>query len=341
METAVTLGIDVGGTNTALGYVDQHGECLAESSIATNAEEAAAFLVARLAVKARELFAPLAGQCAVKAIGIGAPNANYHRGTVVDPPNLSWKGETPLAALMGERFHVPVVVTNDANAAALGEMRFGAARGMRDFIAVTLGTGLGSGIVCNGALVHGADGFAGEIGHTTVDPRGRLCGCGRRGCLETYASATGICRTVFELLCNGRDDSVFRGISFKELTAKDVADAARRGDAVALEAFAFTGRVLGAKLADSVAHTSPEAIILAGGLANAGDLIFDPTRTSMEDHLLAVFKGKVKLLPSGMPKGNGAVLGAAALSWTEVLTRTDAGRGRQMGWRSHDSNAAR
>ena len=229
METAVTLGIDIGGTNTALGYVDQDGVCLAESSIATNAEEAAAFLVARLSVKAGELFAPLEGQCVVKGIGIGAPNANYHHGTVVDPPNLSWKGETPLVALMKERFGMPVVVTNDANAAALGEMRFGAARGMRDFIVITLGTGLGSGIVCNGALVYGADGFAGEVGHTKVDLEGRLCGCGHRGCLETYASATGICRTVFELLCNGRDDSRFRGVSFKELTAKDVADAARRG----------------------------------------------------------------------------------------------------------------
>jgi glucokinase len=319
MEHAVTLGIDIGGTNTALGYVDRHGVCLAESSIATHAEEAAALLVARLAVTARELLAPLAGPCAVKAVGIGAPNANYHHGTVVDPPNLGWKGETPLAALMKERFDVPVFVTNDANAAALGEMRFGAARGMRDFIVITLGTGLGSGIVCNGGLVYGADGFAGEIGHTTVDPHGRSCGCGRRGCLETYASATGICRTVFELLCDGRDDSQFRGVAFRDLTARDVADAARRGDPVALAAFAFTGRVLGAKLADSVAHTSPEAIILAGGLAHAGDLIFEPTRASMEDHLLGVFKGKVKLLPSDMPKGNGAVLGAAALSWTELL----------------------
>jgi glucokinase len=319
MATPVTLGIDIGGTNTALGYVDQQGVCLAESSIATNAEEAPAFLVARLAVKAHELFAPLEGRCVLTGIGIGAPNANYHHGTVVNPPNLSWKGETPLVALMKERFGMPVVVTNDANAAALGEMQFGAARGMRDFIVITLGTGLGSGIVCNGALVYGADGFAGEVGHTKVDLQGRLCGCGGRGCLETYASATGICRTVFELLCNGRDESRFRSTSFRDLTAKDVADAARQGDPVALAAFAFTGRVLGAKLAEAVAYTSPEAIILAGGLANAGDLIFEPTKASMEAHLLGVFKGKVKLLPSGMPTGNGAVLGAAALSWTELL----------------------
>jgi glucokinase len=320
MMTPVTLGIDIGGTNTALGFVTREGACLADASIATNADEAPAFLVARLAVKARELFAPIQDRCVLRGVGIGAPNANYHRGTVVDPPNLKWKGETPLAALVKEQFDLPVVVTNDANAAALGEMLFGSARGMRDFIVITLGTGLGSGLVSNGQLIYGADGFAGEVGHTAVDPEGRLCGCGKRGCLETYASASGICRTVFELICNGRDDSEFLGVTFRELTAKQVADAAHRGDPVALAAFAFTGRVLGAKLAESVAHTSPEAIILVGGLANAGDLIFQPTKSSMEDHLLGIFKGKVKLLPSGLPEGNGAVLGAAALSWTELLT---------------------
>lgn len=324
MTTPVTLGIDIGGTNTALGFVDRQGACLASDSIATNAEEAPAFLVARLAVKARELFAPLQGRCVMRGVGIGAPNANYHHGTVVNPPNLSWKGETPLAALMAEQFGVPVVITNDANAAALGEMQFGSARGMRDFIVITLGTGLGSGIVSNGQLIYGADGFAGEVGHTTVEPQGRLCGCGRRGCLEAYASATGLCRTVFELLCDGRYNSEFLGVSFNELTAKRVADAALRGDPVAVAAFAFTGRVLGVKLADSVAHTSPEAIILVGGLANAGDLIFQPTKSAMEDHLLGIFKGKVKLLPSGLPEGNGAVLGSAALSWTELMAAAPA-----------------
>ncbi len=319
MLTPVTLGIDIGGTNTALGFVDRQGACLADASIATNSDEGASFLAARLAVKARELFAPLQERYAIRGVGIGAPNADYHHGTVVDPPNLKWKGKTPLAALVKEQFDVPVVVTNDANAAALGEMQFGAARGMRDFIVITLGTGLGSGIVSNGQLIYGADGFAGEVGHTTVDPQGRLCGCGKRGCLETYSSASGICRTVFELLCNRRDDSEFRGVSFNELTAKRVADAAHRGDPVALAAFALAGEVLGAKLAESVEHTSPEAIILVGGLANAGDLIFLPTKRSMEDNLLGIFKGKVKLLPSGLPEGNGAVLGAAALSWTELL----------------------
>jgi glucokinase len=319
MRSDVTLGIDIGGTNTVLGFVDGQGMCLAESSIPTQAQEDGASLVARLAVKIQEMYGALSDRCVLRGIGIGAPDANYYRGTVENPPNLNWPGETPIVALVKERFDLPVVITNDANAAALGELRFGAARGMRDFIVITLGTGLGSGIVSNGDLIYGADGFAGEIGHTIVDPQGRRCGCGKRGCLEAYASATGICRTVFELLCNSREDSEFRDVSYHQLTAKRITEAAQRGDAVALAAFDDTGRVLGMKLADSVAHTSPEAIILFGGLANAGDLLFVPTKRSMEEHLFGPFKNKVKLLPSGLPEGNSAVLGAAALSWTELL----------------------
>ena len=319
MRTEVTVGIDVGGTNTVLGFVDAQGKCLADSSVPTLAHEAASSLVARLAAKIKELHAQLADRSVIVGIGIGAPNANYYRGTVENPPNLSWKGVTPLVALFKEQFDVPVVITNDANAAALGEMRFGAAKGMRDVIVITLGTGLGSGLIANGELIYGADGFAGEIGHTIVDPAGRWCGCGKRGCLETYASATGICRTIFEMLCNSREPSEFRDISFNKLTAKMITEAAHRGDPIALAAFEYTGRILGMKLAESVAHTSPEAIILFGGLANAGDLIFVPTKRSMEEHLMGIFKGKVKLLPSRLPEGNTAVLGAAALSWTELL----------------------
>jgi glucokinase len=318
MRSEVAVGIDIGGTNTVLGFVDGHGKCLTESSVPTHAEEDASFLVAHLSLKIREMYAQLSEQCVILGIGIGAPNANYYRGTVENPPNLSWKGITPLAALFKERFDLPVVITNDANAAALGEQRFGAARGMRDFIVITLGTGLGSGIVSNGELIYGADGFAGELGHTAVDPQGRICGCGKHGCLEAYASATGICRTVFELLCNMRAESELRDISFHELTAKKIAEAAAKGDAVALAAFEYTGKILGMKLADSVAHTSPEAIILFGGLAKAGDLIFVPTKRSLEEHVLPIFRGKTKLLPSGLPEGNSAVLGAAALSWTEL-----------------------
>jgi glucokinase len=319
MSIEVTLGIDIGGTNTVLGFVDGQGKCLAESSIPTRAHEDACSLVERLTLKIREVFASLSDQCVILGIGIGAPNANYYRGTVENPPNLNWKGVTPLVALIKERFDLPVVITNDANAAALGEMQFGAARGMRDFIVITLGTGLGSGIVSNGELIYGADGFAGEIGHTIVDPQGRECGCGKRGCLEAYASATGICRTIFEMLCNMRDASEFRDMSYHQLTAKKITEAACKGDAIALAAFDYTGGILGMKLADSVAHTSPEAIILFGGLAHAGDLLFIPTKRAMEENLLGIFRGKVKLLPSSLPEGNTAVLGAAALSWTELL----------------------
>lgn len=319
MRTEVTVGIDVGGTNTVLGFVDAEGRCLAESSVLTLAHEPASSFVSRLTAKIKELHAPLSDRAAIVGIGIGAPNANYYRGTVENPPNLSWKGVTPLVALFKEHVDVPVVITNDANAAALGEMRFGAAKGMRDVIVITLGTGLGSGLIANGELIYGADGFAGELGHTLVDPAGRWCGCGKRGCLETYASATGICRTVFEMLCNSREPSEFRDISFNTLTAKMITEAANRKDPIALAAFEYTGKILGMKLADSVEHTSPEAIILFGGLANAGELIFAPTKRSLEDHVMAIFRGKVKLLPSALPAGNTAVLGAAALSWTELI----------------------
>jgi len=314
----VVVGIDVGGTNTAFGLVDRQGTCHAQSEVPTLGQEPAATLVARLAGAIRNLHAPLGATTRIVGIGAGAPNANYHRGTVEHPPNLGWKGITPLAALFKEQFDLPVAMTNDANAAALGEVLFGAAKGMRDVIVITLGTGLGSGLVVNGDLVYGADGFAGELGHTTVDPLGRWCGCGRRGCLETYASATGICRTVFELLCVRRDPSELRSVPFQHLTAKAITDAAMRRDAIAEMAFEETGRILGMKLADSVAHTSPEAIVLFGGLANAGDLLLIPTRRALEAHLFGVFKGKVKLLTSGLPEGNSAVLGAAALIWTEL-----------------------
>jgi glucokinase len=231
---------------------------------------------------------------------------------------LSWKF-VDVVALLHRWYSIPIALTNDANAAALGEMLFGAAKGMKDFIVITLGTGLGSGIVANGELIYGHDGFAGEIGHTIVDPNGRQCGCGRRGCLETYASASGIRRTVEELLKMPAPPSELREISLESITSKRIFEAAQRGDKLALEAFELTGRYLGLKLADSVAHTSPEAIILLGGLAAAGDFIFVPTKKYMEEFLLNIFKNKVRLLPSGLPQGNSAILGAAALMWKELL----------------------
>ncbi len=318
-KTGVVLGVDIGGTNTRIGLVDRDGKCIAELSMPTNAAESAENLIARLHANAEKIYSPLSRTHDLRGIGIGAPNANFYRGTIENPPNLSWKGVVDVAALCRKYYDLPVAVTNDANAAALGEMLYGAAKGMKNFIEITLGTGLGSGIVAGGELVYGGDGFAGEIGHTIVDPKGRECGCGGRGHLETYASATGICRTVGELLAFRRGESELRGVAPRDLTSRMIAEAAARGDAVAREAFEYTGEILGMKLADSVAHLSPEAIILFGGLAAAGPLIFEPTKRSLEEHLLSIFRNKVKLLPSGLKEGDIAVLGAGALIWNELL----------------------
>jgi len=315
----VVLGVDIGGTNTKFGLVDRAGTPVVQTSIPTNAHEPAESLVARLHDGCTRMLAPLKATHALRGIGMGAPNANFFRGTVENPPNLSWKGVVPVADMVRKYYDLPVALTNDANAAALGEMLYGAAKGMKNFIVITLGTGLGSGIVSAGELVYGADGFAGEIGHTMVDPEGRECGCGQRGHLETYASATGLCRTVGELLAVRRDESPLRAIAPRDLTSRMVADAANAGDPIACEVFEVTGQILGMKLADSVAHLSPEAIILFGGLAAAGPLIFEPTARSLEEHLLPIFKNKVKLLPSALREGDTAVLGAAALIWNEIL----------------------
>lgn len=313
----VTLGIDIGGTNTAFGFVDRQGNCVAESSIPTNPYEAAENLFARLHLEIIKLHKQIVDKYNFIGIGIGAPNANYYKGTVEFPPNLSW-GYVNVLEIVQKYFDLPSAITNDANAAAIGEMKFGAAKGMKDFIVITLGTGLGSGIVSNGELVYGEDGFAGEIGHTIFDPNGRQCGCGRKGCLETYSSASGIRRTVYELLCDSNEESELRKISFMDLTAKTISEAALNGDKIALQAFDFAGKVLGIKLADAVAHTSPEAIILFGGLAASGKLIFEPTQKYMEEYMLNIFKNKVKLIPSGLITGNTAVLGASALIWNEI-----------------------
>jgi glucokinase len=317
----IVLGIDIGGTNTTLGVVDREGEILHHATMPTNAQEEASELVSRLFDAYRALEGEKKGWV-LKGIGIGAPNANYYHGTVEYPPNLSWKGVTDVVGLFRKHINVPVVITNDANAAAIGEKVFGAGKMLNDFIVITLGTGLGSGIVVNGDLVYGHDGFAGELGHMTVEPGGRECGCGRRGCLEAYCSATGICRTVFELLCDRRAESELRAVTFNDLTARMISDAARRGDPIACEAFEITGKILGMKLADSVVHTSPSAIILFGGLASAGELIFEPTKRHLEAHVLNIFKGKVKLLPSGLKERSAGVLGAAALIWKELEKRT-------------------
>jgi glucokinase len=313
----ITVGVDIGGTNTAIGFVDRNGKCHSEGVISTNGKEEAVKFFSKLHEKIDNMYTELSEEFQLKGIGIGAPNANYLKGTIEYPPNLNW-GYINVVEIMREYYNIPLAITNDANAAAIGEMKFGAAKGMKDFIVITLGTGLGSGIVVNGELVYGADGFAGEIGHTIYDPCGRECGCGRKGCLETYASASGIRRTVLELLNSSNEESELRNISSDEITSKIIFDAAVKGDKIALEAFEFTGKVLGTKLADSVAYTSPEAIILFGGLAAAGDLIFKPVKYYMEQNLLNIFRNKVKIIPAGLSKGNSAVLGASALIWNEL-----------------------
>jgi len=310
----VAVGIDVGGTNTEIGIVDEEGTCLARTTLSTPAYETAQAFVDDLRRQMHGLLDAFTPAKRLKGIGIGAPNGNYYRGTIEFAPNLRWRGVVPMVEMMRSQGDTPVVLTNDANAAALGEMFYGGARGMRDFIVITLGTGVGSGIVVDGKLVHGHSGFAGEIGHTIVDPNGRECGCGRRGCLETYAGASGFKRTAQELLAERTTPSLLRRLSPEQMSAVHITEAARAGDAIALETFEQTANVLALKLADAVAHTSPEAIFLFGGLTNAGELLLEPTRRWLEHHLLNVFKGTVRLLPSSL-KNDAGILGAAALIW--------------------------
>lgn len=316
-KTKVALGIDIGGTNTAFGFVSESGKIICDCSIPTHADKNAVQLFDRLFKEVDKLVKKTESKYELVGIGIGAPNANYYNGMVDSPPNLNW-GTVNVLELVKQYSDLPASITNDANAAAIGEMIFGVAKKMKDFIVITLGTGLGSGIVVNGKLVYGHDGFAGEIGHTVVDPDGRECGCGRKGCLETYASATGIRRTLLELMGTTNIPSKLRDESFKHITAKKISSAAKAGDKLALEAFDYTAKILGFKLADSVAHLSPEAIILFGGLALAGDLIFVPTKKYMEEYMLNIFKNKVKLIPSALPGAHAAVLGASALIWNEL-----------------------
>jgi len=261
----------------------------------------------------------LKGQVDIRGVGIGAPNGNYYAGSIENAVNLSWRGSVPVVEKMKKYYPgLTIALTNDANAAAIGEMIFGGAKNIRDFVVITLGTGLGSGIVVNGALVYGHDGFAGELGHINVQLQGRDCGCGMQGCLETYASATGIRRTVFSLLAERNMDSELRDVSYNDLTSKMISEAAIRGDKIALEAFEQTGWILGRKLAETVAHNSPEAIFLLGGLANAKELIINPTKKAMEQSLLPIFRNKVKILLSSLPDMNAGVLGAGALAWNEL-----------------------
>jgi glucokinase len=314
----VAIGIDIGGTNTVFGIVDELGNCLAQNSIKTDTYEDVNDFVKELSDEIKKLIAGENKNLDVKGIGIGAPNGNYFNGTVEFAPNLRWKGVIHFVDLFKKHFEYPVILTNDANAAAIGEMIYGAAKGMMDFFVVTLGTGLGSGFVANGEMIYGHDGFAGELGHTIAVSDGRKCGCGRKGCLEQYASATGIVKTVKELL-KINNNSILRDIPEEEITSKIIFEAAEKRDELALDAFDYTGKILGRSLADAVAITSPEAIILFGGLALAGDYIFEPTKRYMEENMLNIFKNKVKLLPSMITESNAAILGASALVWKDSM----------------------
>jgi glucokinase len=311
-------GIDIGGTNTAIGLVDREGQVLATQSLPTRAYPDVEEFVDSVAAALCGLMDRVGEPCELLGLGIGAPNGNYYRGTVEFAPNLSWKGVIPLATLFSDRLKIPAYLDNDANAATVGEMIYGAAQGMKDFIMITLGTGVGSGLVVNGNVVRGHDGFAGELGHTIVFPNGRTCGCGRKGCLETYVSATGVKRTIVERLARSADASSLRELPPEKLSSKTIYEAAVHGDQVAVEAFLETGRILGLALANAVAYTSPEAIFIFGGLAKAGDLLFEPTMAHFEANLLPVYRGKVKVLPSSLPDFEAAILGASAMVWRRL-----------------------
>ncbi len=315
MEKPYVVGMDIGGTNTVFGVVDSRGNVLASDSIKTQEHKEIDEYVDAVCKKLIPLLQQFGGAENFKGMGVGAPNGNYYKGTIEFAPNLPWKGVIPLAAMFEDKLGIPTALTNDANAAAIGEMTYGAARGLRNFIMITLGTGVGSGIVINGQLVYGHDGFAGELGHVIVERDGRLCGCGRKGCLETYCSATGVARTAREFLVARSEPSLLREIPAEEIVSKDVYDAAIKGDKLAQEIFEYTGTILGRALADFIAFSSPEAIILFGGLAKSGDLIMKPIQKAMDENVLKIYAGKTKLLLSQLKDADAAVLGASALGW--------------------------
>ncbi len=312
----LAIGIDIGGTGTKFGIVDRNGNILFSSEISSRNHAEVEGFIDELYQNVYDMIQRAGGSGRIKGIGVGAPNGNFYSGTVEYAPNLPWKGIIPFARMMEDKFKLPVVLTNDANAAAIGEMMYGAAKGMRDFIMITLGTGVGSGIVANGKLIYGHDGFAGELGHTITIPNGRLHeGTGKYGSLESYASATGVRLTAIEMLAKSSEPSLLRDVPTEKITSKTVYEAATRGDKLAKEVFDFTGQILGLALANFVMFSSPEAIILFGGLTKAGDLILQPTRESMETNLLKVFQNKVKILVSHLKESDAAILGASALVW--------------------------
>lgn len=310
------MGIDIGGTNTVFGIVDTRGMVIASGSIKTAKHNNIEDYINELYTEASRLIEANDASGKIHGIGIGAPNANYFTGMIEDGVNLPWPTPLPLAKLVEEKFGIPVAITNDANAAAIGEMTYGAARGLKDFIMITLGTGVGSGIVINGQVVYGHDGFAGELGHVIVKRNnGRLCGCGRTGCLEAYCSATGVARTAREFLEVRTEPSLLRNLDTDQITSKDVYDAAVSGDKLAKDIFEYTGEILGEAFANMMVFSSPQAFILFGGLAKSGDLLMKPLRNAMDRNMMSIFKGKAKVMLSELKEADAAVLGASALGW--------------------------
>jgi len=313
------IGLDLGGTNSVFGIVDARGEIKATTAIKTGGFETAEAYVAACVEALQPIIEQVGGIDTIKAMGVGAPNANYYKGTIEYAPNLPWAHDiiVPLGDMFSKALGVPVALTNDANAAALGEMVYGVARGMKNFIVITLGTGVGSGIVVNGQLLYGHDGFAGELGHVTMvrGEEGRSCGCGRTGCLEAYCSATGVARTARELLAKTNRASLLREMDPEKITSLDVSIAAGKGDELAKEIYDFTGHMLGEACADFAAFSSPEAFIFFGGMVKAGELIMKPIREAYDEHVMRIFKGKAKFLVSGLDGASAAVLGASAVGW--------------------------
>ena len=313
----IAVGIDIGGTLTKVGLVDREGHLVGHSDYRTkNFAEFDSYL-AELVQHVEQLCDAVKDPFEIVGMGIGAPNANFFRGTIEYAPNLAWKGVIPIVDKLTKTMNLPVYLTNDANAAAIGEMIYGNASGMKDFMVITLGTGLGSGIVSNGKLIYGHDAQAGELGHVTAVEGGRVCGSGRRGCLEAYVSSTGIKRTIYALLADSMEKSIFRSIAFNDIHGEEITEAAEKGDPIALEAYRYTGEMLGKHLADFVAFSHPQTIFLLGGLAKAGHWLFEPTQKYFDQYVLDFYRGKVTIEPSGMIDKNAAILGAAALVWDQ------------------------
>ena len=307
----IVIGVDIGGTNTTIGIVDSNNNILFEESFLTMADHGADIFSNMLSIHINDAYAKIKSEFNLEGIGIAAPGANYQNGIIESPANLKW-GNVKFIELMKEHFQVPIALINDANAAALGEHQFGSAKGMNNFIVLTLGTGLGTGIVVNGHLLYGENGYAGELGHAIIEKNGRQCNCGKYGCLETYVSASGIKRTVFNLLCSSTEPSELRHMDFENITSKMIGELGMKNDPIAVKAFNYTGEILGLALSNLVTFFDPRAIILCGGLVEADEILLKPTFTYFEKFLLNIYKGKVKIIKSNMLNGKSAVLGACS-----------------------------